>query len=282
MPYLGVGGRRRGRGSYGGRRPSRRLACQTPPISTSPLPSPSAGVRASSIACAVGSSVWACVFTNCKRRSIWAVVSPTAGDFWGCGTSSARSFCNLRYTSASSSRYRLRVSSASRLRASSASVITSVCLSTFSAKLFAWLSRRLFWSLQESILFWDQVVGASTFIQNHVLSFYSTSQCQSQIDMNRSLSHSLSITCLELIRSNVHYHPLLLGIFFQSSSGSDMEFKQGITEFPFKPSFYVESMIMSPHLDGFDSLASSSVPSGPSNHQTHICSSHQQLMFIVE
>ena len=42
-----------------------------------------------------------------------------------------------------------------------------------------------------------------------------------------------------------------------------MESKQGITELTVKPSFYVESVSISRHLDGLDSMASSSVPSGP-------------------
>ena len=51
-----------------------------------------------------------------------------------------------------------------------------------------------------------------------------------------------------------NHHPHLLNICFNS----DMEFKKGLTQFNFKPSFYVDSMIISSHWDqGADTFAAS-------------------------
>ena len=65
LPSLGVGGSggcaRRAPG------PTDAWPAKPPPMSTSPLPSPSAGVRVSSTACAARSPMWACVFADCDK-----------------------------------------------------------------------------------------------------------------------------------------------------------------------------------------------------------------------
>ena len=61
------------------------------------------------------------------------------------------------------------------------------------------------------------------------------------------------------------HHLHLLTVFFQSSPGQEMEFKHSVTEFTVKPSFYVEALIISPHLDGLDQMASQSLPTGSSS-----------------
>ena len=97
-------------------------------MSTSPLPSPSAGVRASSTACAVGSPMLGLSFDKLQKKiHLGSGLSDCRGSL-GLRDPFHREFFQLEgYTSASSSQY--------RPQASSASVITSVCLSIFFAKL---------------------------------------------------------------------------------------------------------------------------------------------------
>ena len=65
------------------------------------------------------------------------------------------------------------------------------------------------------------------------------------------------------------HRPHLLSVFFQSSPGQEMEFKHSVTEFTVKPSFYVEALIISPHLEGLDQIASQSVPIGSASGDQH-------------
>ena len=66
-----------------------------------------------------------------------------------------------------------------------------------------------------------------------------------------------------------HHASHLLSILL--SSASDMDFKKRLTELTVKPSFYVESMIPSPHLDGLYSMAvSSSQPSATSTSSLNV------------
>ena len=80
--------------------------------------------------------------------------------------------------------------------------------------------------------------GASTLMQNHV-QFYESASI-SDLHVSKSLTfivNHMSARLNERVHSLMrHYHPRLLGTIFQSTSGSDMEFKHGITEV--KPSFY--------------------------------------------
>ena len=58
---------------------------------------------------------------------------------------------------------------------------------------------------------------------------------------------------------DINHHLHLLNIFFSS----DMELKKGLTDFNVKPTFYADSILISPHWDqGLDSVAISSVPQG--------------------
>ena len=70
--------------------------------------------------------------------------------------------------------------------------------------------------------------------------------------------------------SNHHLH--LINILF--SSASKTEFKTGLTEFTVKPSFYADSMLISRHWEGLDSLAMSS--KAQAQHQV----SNDQLQVI--
>ena len=54
------------------------------------------------------------------------------------------------------------------------------------------------------------------------------------------------------------HHPHLITVFFQSQPGQEKEFKHSVTEFTVKPSFFIEALISSPHLDGLDQQASAS------------------------
>ena len=65
-------------------------------------------------------------------------------------------------------------------------------------------------------------------------------------------------------------------VFFQSSPGQEKEFKHSVTEFTVKPSFFIEALISSPHLDGLDQQASASAAmqiSSPLNVNTQQASS---------
>ena len=54
----------------------------------------------------------------------------------------------------------------------------------------------------------------------------------------------------------IKFHPHLVTVFFQNQPGQEKEFKHSITEFTVKPSFFIEALISSPHLDGLDQQAS--------------------------
>ena len=73
----------------------------------------------------------------------------------------------------------------------------------------------------------------------------------------------------------IKFHPHLIMVFFQSSPGQEKEFKHSVTEFTVKPSFFIEALISTPHLDGLDQQASASAMqiSSPLNVNTQQASS---------
>ena len=106
--------------------------------------------------------------------------------------------------------------------------------------------------------------GPSEFTSGHVLYYESVSISDRYV--SQSLSCIISHRTARL-NERVHslmrqYHPHLLSVFFQSSPGSEMEFKHSVTDFTVKPSFYVEAFITSPHLQGLDQMAAQSLPIG--------------------
>ena len=93
--------------------------------------------------------------------------------------------------------------------------------------------------------------GPSEFMSGHVLYYESVSISDRYV--SQSLSCIVSHPTARL-NERVHslmrqHHPHLLSVFFQSSPGSEMEFKHSVTDFTVKPSFYVEAPITSPHLE---------------------------------
>ena len=107
--------------------------------------------------------------------------------------------------------------------------------------------------------------GPSELMQYHVFLYESVSI--SDRFVNESLAFIVNHRTARLnerVHSpmrNDYPHLFYWGVFFHSASRSNMDFKQSITGFTVKPSFYVESMIVSPHLDGLDQMTSSSLPS---------------------
>ena len=76
--------------------------------------------------------------------------------------------------------------------------------------------------------------------------------------------------CTARLNERIHalmkqHHPHLLSVFFQSTLGSEMEFKHSIMEFTVRPSFSVKAMVISLHLEGLDELASVSSSSLSAN-----------------
>ena len=102
--------------------------------------------------------------------------------------------------------------------------------------------------------------GPSQFMSSHVLYYESVSISDRYV--SQSLSCIISHRTARL-NERVHslmllHHPHLLMVFFQSSPGHEMEFKHSVTEFTVKPSFFIEALVTSPHLEGFDQMASQS------------------------
>ena len=102
--------------------------------------------------------------------------------------------------------------------------------------------------------------GPSQFMSSHVLYYESVSISDRYV--SSSLSCIISHRTARL-NERVHalmrkHHPHLLTVFFQSSPGHKMEFKHSVTEFTVKPSFFIEALISSPHLEGLDQMASAS------------------------
>ena len=110
--------------------------------------------------------------------------------------------------------------------------------------------------------------GPSQFMSGHVLYYESVSISDRYV--SQSLSCIISHRTARL-NERVHalmrqHHPHLLTVFFQSSPGHEMEFKHSITEFTVKPSFFIEALITSPHLEGLDQMATQSMQiSSPSS-----------------
>ena len=102
--------------------------------------------------------------------------------------------------------------------------------------------------------------GPSQFMSSHVLCYKSVSVS------DRYVSPSLSCIISNMtarLNERVHalmrkHHPHLVTVFFQSSPGHEMEFKHSVMEFTVKPSFFIEALITSPHLEGLDQMASQS------------------------
>ena len=104
--------------------------------------------------------------------------------------------------------------------------------------------------------------GPSQFMSTHVLYYESVSindryvsSSLSCIVSHRTARLSEKVYSLSLM---IKYHPHLVMVFFQSQPGQEKEFKHSVTEFTVKPSFFIEALIPSPHLDGLDQQASAS------------------------
>ena len=103
--------------------------------------------------------------------------------------------------------------------------------------------------------------GPSEFMSTHVLYYESVSI--SDRFVSQTLSYIVSHRTARL-NERVHslmrqHHPHLLSVFFRSTP---MAFKRIITELTVKLSFFIEAMIISPHLEGLDQMASQSLPTG--------------------
>ena len=118
--------------------------------------------------------------------------------------------------------------------------------------------------------------GPSQFMANHVLYYESVSISDRYV--SQSLSFIISHRTARL-NERVHalmrqHHPHLLMVFFQGSPGHEMEFKHSVTEFTVKPSFFIEALVTSPHLEGLDQMASQSMQtSSPSSFNAQPSSS---------
>ena len=99
---------------------------------------------------------------------------------------------------------------------------------------------------------------SSEFMSSRVLYYESVSI--SDRFVSETLSHIIHHRAARL-NERAHalmkqHHPHLLSVFFQSTPGQGMEFKHSVTEFTVKPSFFVEALVISPHLEGLDQMAS--------------------------
>ena len=118
--------------------------------------------------------------------------------------------------------------------------------------------------------------GPSQLMANHVLYYESVSISDRYV--SQSLSCIISHRTARL-NERVHalmrqHHPHSLMVYFQSSLGHEMEFKHSVTEFTVKPSFFIESLVTSPHLEGLDQMASPSMQiSSPSSFNAQPSSS---------
>ena len=121
----------------------------------------------------------------------------------------------------------------------------------------SWIQLQLFRAFTPSL---GSSGGPSQIMSSHALYYESVSI------PDRYVSSSLS--CIinhrtARLNERVHglmlkFHPHLVTVFFQNSPGQEKEFKHSVTEFTVKPSFFIEALISSPHLDGLDQMASAS------------------------
>ena len=104
--------------------------------------------------------------------------------------------------------------------------------------------------------------GPSQFMSSHVLYYESVSISDRYVSPSLSniISHRTARLNERVYGLMLKYHPHLIMVLFQNSPGHEMEFKHSITEFTVKPSFFIEALISSPHLDGLDQMASQSLP----------------------
>ena len=102
--------------------------------------------------------------------------------------------------------------------------------------------------------------GPSQFMSSHVLYYESVSISDRYVSSSLSciISHRTARLNERVYSLMIKYHPHLVMVFFQSQPGQEKEFKHSVTEFTVKPSFFIEALISSPHLDGLDQQASAS------------------------
>ena len=102
--------------------------------------------------------------------------------------------------------------------------------------------------------------STSAFMQNHVLYYESVSISDKYVSSSLSciISHRTARLNERVYSLMVKFHPHLITVFFQNQPGQEKEFKHSVTEFTVKPSFFIEALISSPHLDGLDQQAASS------------------------
>ena len=102
--------------------------------------------------------------------------------------------------------------------------------------------------------------STSAFMQNHVLYYESVSISDKYVSSSLSciISHRTARLNERVYSLMIKFHPHLVTVFFQNQPGQEKEFKHSVTEFTVKPSFFIEALISSPHLDGLDQQASSS------------------------
>ena len=102
--------------------------------------------------------------------------------------------------------------------------------------------------------------GPSQFMASHVLYYESVSISDKYVSSSLSciISHRTARLNERVYSLMLKYHPHLITVFSQSQPGQEKEFKHSVTEFTVKPSFFIEALISSPHLDGLDQQASAS------------------------
>ena len=100
----------------------------------------------------------------------------------------------------------------------------------------------------------------SQFMASHVLYYESVSISDKYVSSSLSciISHRTARLNERVYSLMVKHHPHLITVFFQNQPGQEKKFKHSVTEFMVKPSFFIEALISSPHLDGLDQQASAS------------------------
>ena len=102
--------------------------------------------------------------------------------------------------------------------------------------------------------------STSAFMSSHVLYYESVSISDKYVSSSLSciISHRTARLNERVYNLMIKFHPHLVMVFFQNQPGQEKEFKHSVTEFTVKPSFFIEALISSPHLDGLDQQASAS------------------------
>ena len=121
-------------------------------------------------------------------------------------------------------------------------------------------------------LCWAASGSTSAFMSSHVLYYESVSISDKYVSSSLScvISHRTARLNERVYNLMLKFHPHLIMVFFQNQPGQEKEFKHSVTEFTVKPSFFIEALISSPHLDGLDQQASASAMqiSSPSSLHT--------------